>query len=355
MTRGRKVDVASSLVGPADTLLTAMQRMTETDVSIVLVASPDRRLLGVVVDGDIRRALIRTADLNLKVSEVMTRSPRTAPDTIADDDLVALAEEAPSPWLPLVGPDGEIKGLVDLIAVRKQQHRLTNAVVIMAGGKGKRLLPLTEEMPKPMMPVGGRPILETLVRVLQGHGVERFYLSVNYLAEHIEAHFGDGSAFGVDIQYLREDRPLGTAGSIRPLVELESEPVLVINGDILSRVSPRMILDYHQQESASATVAVREHRVEVPFGVVEIDGNRLVQVREKPTETYFINAGIYVVDPAHLGLIPPDERFDMPDLLQKIGDDGKGHVACFPVPEYWVDIGRAEDLERARREFADNF
>ncbi len=353
--RELKIDAARCLVGPDDTLLTAMQRMTETNVSIVLVADADRRLLGVVVDGDIRRALIRSADVNQPLSEVMTRDPRTAPDTISDENLMALAEEATSPWLPLVGPGGEIRGLVDLVSFRKQHHRLPNAAVLMAGGRGERLLPLTEDQPKPMMSVGGRPILETLVRILHGHGIERFYLSVNYLAEQIEDHFGDGSAFGVDIRYLREERPLGTAGSVRPLVETESEPILVINGDVLSRVNPRTILDYHRQEGAAATVAVREHRVEVPFGVVEIDGNRLVKVREKPTETYFINAGIYVVEPGQLGLIPADQRFDMTDLLQRIGQKDGSHVACFPVPEYWVDIGRVEDLERARREFTENF
>lgn len=348
-------DLTRCLVSSGDSLLTAMQRMTETCVSIVLVADADRRLLGVVVDGDIRRALIRSADVNQPLSEVMTRNPRTAPDTISDEDLMALAEEAPSPWLPLVASGGEVRGLVDLISFRQQHHRLPNAAVIMAGGRGERLLPLTEDTPKPMMSVGGRPILETLVRILHGHGIERFYLSVNYLADKIEDHFGDGSAFGVDIQYLREDRPLGTAGSVRPLSEIESEPILIINGDVLSRVNPRTILDYHRQEGAAATVAVREHRVEVPFGVVEIDGNRLVQVREKPTETYFINAGIYVVEPGRLNLIPSSGQFDMTDLLQRVGQEDGSYVACFPVPEYWVDIGRAEDLERARREFTENF
>jgi dTDP-glucose pyrophosphorylase len=349
------VDLDSCIVGPDASLLEAMTRMTETAVAMVLVVDEARHLLGVVVDGDIRRALVRRPDVTAPIAGIMTRNPRTAPHDVSDEHLRALADEALSPWLPLVDEAGVVRGLVDLARIRLASHRLPNAVVLMAGGKGQRLMPHTAGTPKPMMPIGGRPILEVLIRILHGHGFERFYVSINYLASQIEDHFGDGSALGVQIDYLRETEPRGTAGSLALVGGRETMPFVVMNGDLLTRFNPRALLALHAQEQAMATVAVRDHAVEIPFGVVDVDGVRVSGIREKPVFNVPVNAGIYVLNPSVLARIPASGRFDMPDLLSDLVTERAGSVAAFHVNDYWIDIGRSEDLDRARAEFHEHF
>jgi dTDP-glucose pyrophosphorylase/CBS domain-containing protein len=353
--REARLDYHGILVSPKDTLRVAMERMTVTNIAIVLAVDQQRKLQGVLVDGDIRRALLAHGDLSQPVESIMTRRPRTAPFDITDGTLHDLAQEALSTWLPLVDENGILRGLIDLALFRQSRGRLENAVVIMAGGRGERLMPHTAAIPKPMIPVGGRPILETLVRALHGNGFDRFYFSVNYLAEYIEDHFGDGEAIGVSITYLREEKPLGTAGSLRQLANVEKLPILVINGDVLTRFNPKAMLDLHLRERAQITMAVRDYSHQVPFGVVESVNGRFVTIREKPTYTMQISSGIYVVDPSVLDKIPPDTRFDMPDLLSAITELRADRVMCFPISDYWMDVGREEDLHRARADFEKNF
>jgi dTDP-glucose pyrophosphorylase len=344
-------DYEACLVAPDASLHEAMRRMNDANMSIVLVVDAQRRLLGVVVDGDVRRALLRNPDMGQKVAGIMTRQPRTAPFDVDEDTLRALAEQSLSAWLPLVDREGMVRGLVDLVRLRQARRSLPNAVVIMAGGRGERLWPHTADTPKPLVTVGGRPILETVMRVLHGHGFTRFYLAVNYLAEQIEAHFGDGASLGVAIEYLREERPLGTVGGLRSLVGRERLPILVMNGDVLTRLNPNALLDFHLHEKAVATIALRDYAFEIPFGVVEAEGARFVAIREKPMHTVRISAGVYVLEPEILELVPEATRFDMPELIAAAAERYPGRVACFPVSDYWVDIGRQEDLERARVEF----
>jgi dTDP-glucose pyrophosphorylase len=352
---GARADYERCLVAPDATMREAMQRMSDANTSIVLVVDAARRLMGVVVDGDIRRALLRNPDLDQPVAGIMTRQPRTAPFDVAEDTLRALAEQALSAWLPLVDRDGTLRGLVDLVRLRQARQSLPNAVVIMAGGRGERLWPHTADTPKPLVTVGGRPIIETVLRVLHGHGFARFYLAVNYLAEQIEAHFGDGGSLGVAIEYLREDEPLGTVGGLRSLIGREQLPIMVMNGDVLTRLNPRALLDFHLHERAVATIALRDYAFEIPFGVVDAEGARFVAIREKPMHTVRISAGVYALDPEVLTLLPEGRRFDMPELLAAAAEAFPNRVACFPVSDYWVDIGRHEDLERARVDFGREF
>src|SRR5690606_2187819 len=247
-------------------------------------------------------------------------------------------EQALSNWLPLVDRDGTLRGLVDLVRLRQARHSQPNAVVIMAGGRGERLWPHTADTPKPLVTVGGRPILETIVRVLHGHGFTRFYLAVNHLAEQIEAHFGDGGSLGVAIDYLREDRPLGTVGGLRSLIGRETLPILVMNGDVLTRLNPNAMLAFHRREKAVATVARRDSAFEIPFGVVETEGSPFVTIREQPTHTVCISAGDYALDPSHLTLLPEGVRFDMPALVAAAAERHPGGIASFPVSDYRVDI-----------------
>jgi NDP-sugar pyrophosphorylase family protein len=216
-----------------------------------------------------------------------------------------------------------------------------NWVVLMAGGLGTRLRPLTEDCPKPMLPVGGKPILESILESFVEQGFRRFFFSVNYKAEMVQDHFGDGSRWGVRIDYLHEDRRLGTAGALSLLDDRPDAPLVVMNGDLLTRASFDKLLDFHYAQSATATMTVRDYDFQVPYGVVKIDGTQIVSIEEKPVQKFFVSAGIYVLSPS---------VFDMPSLFSRLINEGQ-KVAAYPLKEYWLDIGRIEEFERAQREW----
>jgi NDP-sugar pyrophosphorylase family protein len=216
----------------------------------------------------------------------------------------------------------------------------------MAGGYGTRLRPLTEKMPKPMLPVGKKPILEFIIKRLRKAGIRHVNISTHYQAEKITQHFGDGKALGVELNYLTEDRPLGTAGGIG-LMKTSKEPILVINGDILTDVNFRAMLDFHREHKADMTVAVQKYDVQVSYGVVETEGFLVHKLTEKPNFLYLVNAGIYLLEPSVVSLIPKGKHFDMTDLIQKLLDTGRP-VVSFPVREYWLDIGNHAEYNQAQ-------
>jgi NDP-sugar pyrophosphorylase family protein len=226
----------------------------------------------------------------------------------------------------------------------------TNAVVIMAGGLGTRLHPLTQDTPKPMLNVGGKPILETIIQSFIDQGYVNFYVSLNFKAEIISDYFGDGSKLGASITYLHETTRLGTAGGLSLLPSKVNYPIIVMNGDLLTRISVDALLDFHERENAIATMVVREDNYQIPFGVVEVDGTEIVSVTEKPTQRHLVNAGIYVISAKGLENIPADTYYDMPTHFTKLAADGH-RTTAFPLHEYWVDIGRLDELERAQREW----
>jgi NDP-sugar pyrophosphorylase family protein len=248
-----------------------------------------------------------------------------------------------------VGPDARVVGLVLRDELLTPQP-LANHVIFMAGGLGSRLRPMTEETPKPLLTVGRKPLLETILEGFIEHGFRHFHMSVNYKAEQVKQHFGDGERWGVEIDYLEEDEQLGTAGPLGLLPEVPEEPILVMNADVLTKVNFRNILDFHFEQGASATMCVREYDFRVPFGVVNIERDRIVGIEEKPLQTFFVNAGIYVVSPELLDLVGKDEPLDMPEFFGRAIDAGH-HAAVFPVREYWMDVGRLDDYERANGEF----
>jgi NDP-sugar pyrophosphorylase family protein len=246
--------------------------------------------------------------------------------------------------LPVVDDAGRIVELL-LRSDFVTEERLGLSAVIMAGGFGTRLRPLTDELPKPMLPMGDRPLLELTIERLREAGIHRVNLTTHYLAEKITSHFGNGQALDVDVNYVTEDRPLGTAGGLKLMSDVD-ETLLVINGDILTEVDFRSMLAYHRDHGADATVGVRQYELQVPYGVVECDGVRVRGVREKPVLTFLVNAGIYLLEPAVRRHIPDDQRFDMTDLIERLVEKGR-HVVSFPVVEYWLDIGRPGDYEQA--------
>ena len=284
-------DISANLLGPDASLLTVIERMDAVRRKLILVVDDERRLLGSVTDGDIRRGLMRRLTMDAPVREIMNTDPVALKTGGPEATAVRRLSERGVTLAPVLDREGRVIGLYpDAVGVSAARD---NLVVIMAGGRGARLAPLTRNCPKPMLKVAGRPLLETIVERLRDQGFGRFRLAVNYLAEMIEDHFGDGSGLGVEIEYLREDHPRGTAGALSLLTDPPGGPMLVMNGDLLTRMSFGDLIDFHTEQGARASLCVREHAFQAPHGVVEADGPRLVSLREKPTFRWLANAGVY--------------------------------------------------------------
>lgn len=345
--------LAQSLIGPDTSIRTLIERFTTRLVQIGLVIDPQRKLIGTVTDGDLRRGLLRGIATDAPVREIMNTAPRTIRFGEPRGDVLTFMRREKIKHIPVVDFAGRA---VDLITIESllAPERQPYPIVLMAGGEGRRLRPLTEHTPKPMLDVGGRPILETIIRRFSEAGFSEFHVSVNYRADVIRNHFGDGSALGVDLSYIEEDMPLGTAGPLARLAARKDTPLLVMNADILSKVDPVQMIAFHRENDSAATMAVRNYEVQVPYGVVDIDDNQIRGLREKPVSRHFINAGIYVLSPDALGLVPQDRAFDMPDLFDACRDANM-RTHAYPIEEYWVDIGQIDDYRRANADFASIF
>lgn len=342
-----------TLLDPQTTIHELIVRFTWMTPQIGLVVDDRRCLLGTVTDGDIRRGLLRGLATSEPVAEIMNRTPRTFRFREPQGDVLAFMRRERVQHVPIVDFAGRV---VDLVTVESllQPKPQDMPVVLMAGGMGLRLRPLTDTVPTPMLEVGGKPILETIVRRLAAAGFANFHISVNYRAEVIQRHFGDGSAFGVSVRYIEENEPLGTAGPLGLLPRDLDKPVLVMNGDVLTKVDPARMVAFHGQNRSGATMGVREHEMQVPYGVVDMENYRIVGLREKPVERYYINAGIYILGPEARALIPAGNASDMPALFEACQAAGVRTLA-FPIRDYWVDIGQPDDYRRANDEFASIF
>jgi dTDP-glucose pyrophosphorylase len=338
------------VIGRESSVLEALETIDRSTTKIVLVTDASRHLLGTVTDGDIRRGMLRGVDLSGSVVSVMNAAPHSVRIGESEAAMLAVMKQYDIHHLPILDWAGCVVGLVTDSELL-QPGREGAWVVVMAGGLGSRLQPLTDTMPKPLLPIGGRPLLEIMIANLSRQGFERFFLSVNYRADMIESHFGDGSRFGVSVEYLTETERLGTAGALRMLREKAPKvPIIVINGDILTTLDARLLLMFHREQGAPATVCVCEHSWRVPYGVVvqEPDGG-FKGIEEKPLRRELISAGINVFSPEALDILPPSGPFDMPELLSKIAARF-GPPKLYPMREYWLDIGRHDDLTRAQNE-----
>jgi len=322
-------------------------------MQIILVVDENNRLLGTVTDGDIRRGILKGISLDDQVQRIMNSEPTVARVDEDRDSLLAAMQSTQLHHIPLVDENRQVMGLETIDELLQSRTR-QNRVVLMAGGLGSRLRPLTDDCPKPMLKVGNKPLLETILENFIEYGFHHFYISVNYMAEVVKSYFGDGSRWGVEISYLQEDQKLGTAGALSLLPEKPTESLLVMNGDLLTKVNFRQLLDFHTSHRANGTMCVREYDFQVPYGVVKLDGHRITSIDEKPIQRFFVNAGIYVLEPAALDCIPPNTYFDMPTLFEKIIEDRK-ETAVFPIREYWLDIGHLADYDRANGEFLQVF
>ncbi len=338
-------DFKRYLVDKECSTATVLQVLNNVDVHIALVVDEKLRLLGTITDGDIRRALLAGKTTDAKANEVMNPNYRSATEGTERSMAIEIMNASELNYLPLLDGFGRVTNLL-LKSELSLPVKINNPVVIMAGGQGTRLRPFTQDCPKPMLPVDGKPMLEILLDQYIAKGFHEFYISVNYLKEKIMDYFKDGSDLGVSITYLIEDFPLGTAGSLALLPADINDPFLLLNGDVLTRLDPQHLLQFHNDNGCTATLCVREYQSNVPFGVVNIDGVHLHSIDEKPTFKYLVNAGIYVLDPCILPSIPANTFTDMPDLLQSILEKGANITVC-PIHEYWIDVGIPETLQKA--------
>lgn len=333
------------IVKSESSALTALSIIDSGGAQIALVCDSNDRLLGTLTDGDIRRALIKGGCLDDPVDSMMNSSFKYISTQDDPQKGFELMRTNGIKHLPIIDQCGT---LVDLLLANeaKDFDVIPNPIVIMAGGKGTRLMPFTSNCPKPMLPINGTPILEILIKQCADNGFQNFYISVNYLKEQIIDYFGDGSKFGVNISYLIEDKPLGTAGSLKLLPTTVDKPFLILNGDVLSRLNYRHVLQFHIDHHSTATLCVRDYSIDVPFGVVQNNGYVFTGIHEKPTYKYNVNAGIYVVDPSLLSLLNINEACDMPTLIHRANQAGRTVSVC-PVHEYWIDVGRPDTFKAA--------
>lgn len=336
----------SVLISPTASAEEALRVLDEGGLRVALVVDAEERLIGIVTDGDIRRALLRRISFTVPVTEIMNSHPLTAPVGSHRDNLRVLMEQHGVLFIPLLDQTGRLVHLETFRELLQPPSR-DNWVFLMAGGLGTRLRPLTENCPKPLLAVGGKPMLESILENFISAGYSRFYISVHYLSEKIKAHFGDGSRWGVTIRYVEEETPLGTGGALGLLPSVDDKPVMMMNGDVLTRLDFNALLDFHQGQGAALTLCVREYDMQVPFGVVDGQDTIVTGIVEKPVHRFFVNAGVYVVSPDVVARTQPPRRLDMPDLVKQLIAEGR-KVSMFPIHEYWLDIGRPDDFDRAQ-------
>lgn len=335
-------------VRPTESLRTVLRIMNNQAIRTVLVTDIERELKGIITDGDIRRGLLQNIGLDAEVSSVMTSNPITAKEGSSREDLADIMDKEGILSIPVLNAEQKVIGLETLQEILRKP-KFDNPVFLMAGGFGTRLRPLTDNCPKPMLQIGNKPILETVLKSFVKAGFRNFYISTHYMPELILNHFGDGSKWGVSIEYIHEDKPLGTGGALGLLPDdvCQELPLILMNGDVLTKVDFTRLLEFHCDNSADATMCVREYEYQIPYGVISGEGNRITEMVEKPIQRFFVNAGIYVLSPSVVNAVPRDLNIDMPTILEQQITFQKD-VLMFPIYEYWLDIGRMDDFNRAQ-------
>lgn len=344
------------MVPPTAAIRDAVEAIDAGAVEIALVVDEERRLLGTITDGDVRRAMLRGIDLEGPLDEVVHRDPVSAPADASREQLLRLMTERGVEQIPLLDPDGKVEQLAFLREiVAGEAPDSDSPVVVMAGGEGQRLRPLTEDKPKPMLEIGGRPLLETTLDQVRDAGFSRVLIAVNYRADQIEEHFGSGEKHGLEISYIKEEEAMGSAGAVRLAPSELDRPFILINGDLLTKVNLGALLRFHREEKNAITVGVRQFKLQIPYGVVEIEGTAVTELKEKPEMEVFVNAGVYAVSPEAVALVPDDRDFFHTTDIVNFALEADVRVGSFPIREYWLDIGHLSDYERAEDDHATHF
>jgi len=331
----------------------AMRVIDTGGMKIALVVDNSDRLIGILTDGDIRRALLKGMNLDTPIETIIQKNPVVCFVGETKEEILQKSLGKRLYHLPIVNNQNQVIGVQDIEQLLKPSKK-SNKVVLMAGGLGTRLHPLTKDTPKPMIRVGNKPILETIINGFKQYGFHDFIISVNYKADVLKDYFGDGSKYDIRIEYVQETKRMGTAGALSLMREEFNEPFFVMNGDLLTTLNYEHFLDYHLLNGSIATMAVREHQYQIPYGVIYQENQKIISIEEKPIQRFFINAGIYLLDPAVLDYIPDETFFDMPLLFETLIHDNH-QPQSFPIREYWLDIGHMDELEKAQNDYNDLF
>lgn len=341
----------SSLLNFKEDMKAAINNLEAGNSGISIIVNDKNKLVGTVTDGDIRRAILSNFTMESKIESFMNKNPIFLDSNYERGDIINLMKEKDILQIPITDKNKTIIGLETLNHLLNKQ-KADNPVFLMAGGFGTRLTPLTHETPKPLLKIGSKPILERIISKFIDAGFHRFYISTHFKAEKIKEHFNDGSDWDVSIKYIDEDKPLGTAGSLGLLPKLEMDlPVIVMNGDLLSDINFHSLLNYHKKKKGIVTMGISKYEFQIPYGVIIRDEDKFIEIEEKPSENFFINAGIYVIEPLVIKALDGKTYLDMPNLLNKIKKD-KGEVNVFPIHEYWLDVGQIKDLKKAKKDLA---
>jgi dTDP-glucose pyrophosphorylase len=333
-----------------DMIIDAMKVINETGARFALVLDNDGHLAGTLTDGDIRRAFLKGAKAEDLVTIAMNSNPIVASVNATNVELSSLMKSHEITHVPVVDDNKKLVRVLSLKDVQNTEPLKDNAIILMAGGLGSRLGELTANCPKPMLKLGDKPILEIIIENFREQGFYNFFLSVNYKSEMIESYFGDGSKFGIKINYIREKERMGTAGSLSLYEPINDLPIIIMNGDVLTKVNFSSLVEFHNVNKLDACMCTFRHDYQIPFGVVHFDGDLVLKIEEKPIHSSLVNAGIYSINPKLFSLIPRNTFFDMPVLLEKIIKE-KYRVGTFQVQDYWLDIGRRDDFHRAENDY----
>lgn len=341
--------LGQATLGTDANIADAISSLELTALQIVLIVDKSSILQGIITDGDIRRGFMKGHSLEDSVKHIMTTSPLVVNSSSQRQKAVKIMMEHKIQHMPVIDSNGSLMDIILLNETHKK-YKHENTILIMAGGLGKRLMPHTKDCPKPMIPINGKPMLEHIIVRAIAQGFSNFIISVFYLPDVIKDYFKNGEAWGVNISYLQEESPLGTAGALSLITENHIHPIIVTNGDLLTDIGYKEILDHHSKHASKATMAVRDHEIQNPFGVVNTENFNITGFEEKPIYRSLINAGIYVLDPIALEFLNDGKPCDMPTLFQRLLDAGH-HTTVFPMHESWIDIGHPDDLKLAATVF----
>ena len=341
------------IVRESTSILEALKIIDESSKQIAIIVDNEKKLLGTISDGDIRRAILKNISLNDPIKNIYSKNPIVANINNSKEEILNICRSKKIHQIPIIDEKGNLIGLEILDELISKEIKL-NKVVLMVGGLGTRLRPLTKNIPKPMLKVGDKPILQTIVEKFSHYGYKNIVMCVNYKLNIIQDYFGDGSKFGVNIDYILEDKRMGTAGGLGLIDEKPTEPFFVMNADLLTNVNFDHLYDFHVTNNSVATMCVQYYDFKVPYGVVNVENTKILSIKEKPTQKYFVNAGIYMLSPDCLKYIPHNQFYDMPTLFEKLISENE-NVISFPLREYWLDIGHIDEYEKANEEFDDVF
>ena len=347
------IDIKKVKLTPSSTIKEALTIIDEGAIKLAVIVDKNDILIGTITDGDIRRAILSGKMLDDTIEDVYFRKPTVVCVNESKEEVIRICTEKKIYQVPVVDDKGKLVSIMILDELLKPTT-YPNKVVLMAGGLGTRLRPLTNDTPKPLLKVGDRPIIETIMRSFAKYGFKDFILSVNYKAEMFEEYFGDGSKFGWNIEYVHEDKRLGTAGALSLMRDKLDRDFFVMNGDLLTNVNFENLLKFHEENSAAGTMCVREYEFQVPYGVVDVENGKIKSITEKPTHKFFVSAGIYMLSPDVMKHIPDNEFYDMPTLFEKLIET-QDNAVSFPLREYWLDIGRIEEFQKANDEYGEVF